>query len=284
MNVTEQLFRLEVGGESLVAIVHEPGGTRSGCGVVIVVGGPQYRVGSHRQFVLLARSLAARGIPVLRFDLVGMGDSTGEALGFERADAAIRTAVDAFVVKAGVRSVCLWGLCDGASAALMYAASDARVSALVLANPWVRSDSGQAQAYLDAYYGRRIRSASFWRKMLSQPARVPRAMLEFVVNFWRARGNEAGSRANVHARPFIERMADGGERFAGRMLVLLSGRDLVATEFELALQRWPRWGRIFAPPRVGFARNPDANHTFSRRVWRDWVADQTAEFVSAGND
>ncbi|KAB8057318.1 hydrolase 1, exosortase A system-associated, partial [Janthinobacterium violaceinigrum] len=44
-------------------------------GVLIVTGGPQYRVGSHRQFVLLARALAAQGVPVLRFDLRGMGDS-----------------------------------------------------------------------------------------------------------------------------------------------------------------------------------------------------------------
>ncbi|HBZ05431.1 MAG TPA: hydrolase 1, exosortase A system-associated, partial [Massilia sp.] len=30
-------------------------------GVLIVVGGPQYRAGSHRQFTLLARDLAAAG-------------------------------------------------------------------------------------------------------------------------------------------------------------------------------------------------------------------------------
>ena len=48
-------------GEELVGILHPaPGAT----GVVIVVGGPQYRVGSHRQFLLLARRLAASGIPV----------------------------------------------------------------------------------------------------------------------------------------------------------------------------------------------------------------------------
>ena len=52
-------------------------------GVVIVVGGAQYRVGSHRQFVGLARHLAAHGHPVLRFDFPGMGDSPGDWVGFE---------------------------------------------------------------------------------------------------------------------------------------------------------------------------------------------------------
>lgn len=52
-------------------------------GVMIVVGGPQYRAGSHRQFTLLARHLAAQGIPVLRFDYRGMGDSDGQQRTFE---------------------------------------------------------------------------------------------------------------------------------------------------------------------------------------------------------
>ena len=52
-------------------------------GVLIVVGGPQYRVGSHRQFTLLARHLAEHGIPVMRFDYRGMGDSEGDRRTFE---------------------------------------------------------------------------------------------------------------------------------------------------------------------------------------------------------
>ena len=53
-------------------------------GVLLIVGGPQYRVGSHRQFVQLARSLAQLDIPVLRFDYSGMGDSAGDKKSFEQ--------------------------------------------------------------------------------------------------------------------------------------------------------------------------------------------------------
>ena len=42
-------------------------------GMLIVVGGPQYRAGSHRQFTLLARDVAATGVPTMRFDYRGMG-------------------------------------------------------------------------------------------------------------------------------------------------------------------------------------------------------------------
>ena len=59
-------------GEPLVGILAEPDGTPAEVGVVIIVGGPQYRAGSHRQFTLLARHLAARGFAVLRFDYRSM--------------------------------------------------------------------------------------------------------------------------------------------------------------------------------------------------------------------
>ncbi len=67
-------------------------------GVLIVVGGPQYRVGSHRQFVLLARALAARGFAAMRFDCTGMGDSDGaRARRSPTATATSRAAIDAFI-------------------------------------------------------------------------------------------------------------------------------------------------------------------------------------------
>ena len=78
-------------------------------GVVIVVGGPQYRAGSHRQFTLLARSLAAAGIAVLRFDYRGMGDSEGAARSFEDINDDVRAAVDnMFDMVPGLDDVVLW--------------------------------------------------------------------------------------------------------------------------------------------------------------------------------
>src|SRR5881398_3691346 len=90
---TEQAISIECEGDALVGILHEPTSPAE-VGVVVIVGGPQYRVGSHRQFVLLARTLAAAGFAVLRFDYRGMGDSSGEQRSFEAASADIGTAVD----------------------------------------------------------------------------------------------------------------------------------------------------------------------------------------------
>jgi dipeptidyl aminopeptidase/acylaminoacyl peptidase len=101
------LFRCE--GESLVGILAKPD-TPSDTGVVVIVGGPQYRVGSHRQFVLLSRALAAAGYAVLRFDYRGMGDGSGPQRDFESVSADVGTAIDQLQQSVpAVQRVALWG-------------------------------------------------------------------------------------------------------------------------------------------------------------------------------
>ena len=278
----EQPVCIESGGRRLIGILHQSTDRAATPAVVVLVGGPQYRVGSHRQFVLLARELCARGTPVLRFDFAGMGDSGGEFEGFEHADGDIRAAIDAVQARDPCpRGICLWGLCDGASAALMYATQDPRVTRLVLLNPWVRTNAGQAQAYLDAYYGRKLRSRGFWRRMFGNPAVLLRAASGYLANLCRARRtSDAGAEQGDAQGHFLARMLSGAQGFTGQTLVLLSGQDLVATEFESMLDRSEHWRAAFRAPRVRMRKLPQATHTFSRRAWRDWAARATAEFIA----
>lgn len=94
MDVRERPVLFECNGCRLVGIIHGAGSGDTG--VLVIVGGPQYRVGSHRQFLLLARYLAANNVPVMRFDYRGMGDSEGDIRSFESIDDDIRAAIDAF--------------------------------------------------------------------------------------------------------------------------------------------------------------------------------------------
>ena len=71
MNFEERALSLRCNDSWMYGILSLPEQAASR-GVLIVVGGPQYRVGSHRQFTLLARHLASLRIPVLRFDCRGM--------------------------------------------------------------------------------------------------------------------------------------------------------------------------------------------------------------------
>lgn len=272
-------FRCE--GDELLAVIHGPEHAKGNVGVLIIVGGPQYRVGSQRQFVLLARHLAKHGSPVMRFDYRGMGDSGGIFAGFEHVETDIRAALDLFQKSVlGVDRFVLWGLCDGASAAAMYAAEDPRVCGLVLVNPWVRTQTGLAQSYLKGYYGKRLASPDFWRKVSSNPRSLIMSLRAFVRNVAVAWGGTSSKDATGgQSRHFLERMLDGMQIFRGQSLVLLSGDDLVATEFKLLLQADRAWAKAFGCPALEKKELPGANHTFSTRDWRSWVEKATSEFV-----
>jgi dipeptidyl aminopeptidase/acylaminoacyl peptidase len=62
MRFSEEAVPFACAGDMLMGILTRPEAPAQ-TGVVVVVGGPQYRVGSHRQFVLLSRELAAAGYP-----------------------------------------------------------------------------------------------------------------------------------------------------------------------------------------------------------------------------
>jgi exosortase A-associated hydrolase 1 len=268
--------------------VLSPGAAGATRGVLVIVGGPQYRAGSHRQFTLLARDLAARGIPVLRFDYRGMGDAEGKLHTFEMVDADVRAAIDAFQAQLpALREVVLWGLCDGASAAMLYAARDARVAALVALNPWVRTEAGLAKATLKHYYTARLRDPQFWRKLASGRFNARAAARSLLAMLRKARGHgvaAAGPAPQEQAMPAAslpERMAEGLRRFSGPVLLILSGADLTAREFEDTVRASPAWRARLQDRRVTQRRLDAANHTFSRREWRDQVAQWTAEWVSS---
>ena len=236
--------------------------TGAATGLIIVVGGPQYRAGSHRQFVLLARSLAAAGHPVLRFDYRGMGDSTGDAQDFLGASADIGAALDAMqVAQPAVKRWVLWGLCDGASAALLYLHQrpDARVVGLCLLNPWARSTSSLAKTHLKHHYSQRLREKEFWLKLL-RGGIARKALTELLGNLsaaWRAPTRQAGS--------FQDRMADAWLSFPGEILLILSGNDYTAKEFVDYASSNSAWGGAFTRAGVTRIDIDGADHTFSNR-------------------
>ena len=293
MILHERVLKFSCAEEQLVGIVHEPvaGINALSIGVVIVVGGPQYRVGSHRQFILLARQLAAAGIPVLRFDYRGMGDSSGAARDFEHIDADIRAACDAFCASTpAVTRLVLWGLCDAASAALFYAALDARVAGLVLLNPWLRSADVQAQTVIKHYYRQRLFSAGLWRKLWRREFDFSASLRSLLATLRQAHAGRSdrsaaarspkGGFASEGPASLSERMANGWRRFNGPILLILSGDDLVAREFEAVGAQQPEWQGLRSETRLTTLAMATANHTFARAEWRAAVAMATRDLVT----
>ncbi len=257
--IQERIVKLALPGvEAGIGILSTPPTQAASIGVLIVVGGPQYRAGSHRHFVQLARELAAAGFACLRFDHRGMGDSPGPVPNFETLDDDIAAAVDAFMrEQSHLQGVVLWGLCDGASAALMYAArrQDSRVRGLALLNPWVRSPQSEARAQVSHYYGQRLRSMAFWRKLLQ--GGVGWGQLR---NWWQT-WRRARSSAPVAAKlPFPAVMAQGWQGFQGPILLQIAVPDLTAQEFlDTAAQSWPNW---HSKPLLTRYDHASASHTF----------------------
>lgn len=279
----EKALEFSCGDTRLYGILHAPENPRTRA-ILIVVGGPQYRVGSHRQFVLLARRVAALGFPVLRFDHRGVGDSGGDTPDFENLDPDIHAAMGVLLNRIpGIREVVIWGLCDAASAAMIYAHQDDRIKGMVLLNPWVRSDQGLARANISLYYGSQLRDADFWRRVFRGKVNIfggLRSMFGQLLAAVRP-ASLNDSTAGKTQTPFQRRMERGLAEFTGRVLIILSGQDITANEFSALTGRDRRWRRILRRPSCQVRRIAEANHTFSSREWRDLVEQQTIDWLES---
>ncbi len=279
-----EAFEIALGEAQLAAMLHR-GAAQAELGVLIVVGGPQYRVGAHRQFLLLARRLAATGIPCLRFDLRGMGDSSGEAVDFLSARADIEAAVAAFKTRCpALRGIVPWGLCDGAAAILLHVATHPDIAGLVLLNPWVRQEHTLAQSLVRHYYWNRLRSRDFWRKLLRggvDLGRAARGVLGALAQSRGAAGGEAPPAPAPTPTSFVAHMAAQWRSSRVPCLVLLSSEDLVAAEFRQLCANDAAWSALLQRPQVRCVELAGADHTCSSAAFRACVEAETLAFVQA---
>jgi uncharacterized protein len=271
-------------GEQLIGVLSTDvhGSRDASAALLVVVGGPQVKSGSHRQFTTLCRHVAESGVPAMRFDVRGMGDSSGAQRSFEQLDADIAAAIDTLHQRLpALQRVVLWGLCDGASAALLYlnARRDSRVGGLVLLNPWVRSAETLARAQVKHYYWQRLRQASFWRKLLSGGVAL-KALGELAGNVRAARSGSSVDGADAGASlPFQEHMLRGAEGFTGPVLWVLSGQDYTAKEFVELLASQRRWQAVLQRPTAHRVDLATADHTCSDRADEQAVAGTTARWL-----
>lgn len=306
--VQEQAWCMPCGEDHLLGVFSEPAAAASEAvaaapgapatsgrlGALIVVGGPQYRAGSHRQFVHWARALAAGGVPTLRFDVRGMGDSSGAQRAFTDLSEDIGAAIDALLAhRPDLDGVALCALCDGASAALLYLHErrDPRIAALVLLNPWVRSDQTLARTMVRHYYLQRLLDRGFWAKLLRGQV-AAKAVRELWGHLRQARqgspgatskAGDSGPGADAH-RPYQDRMALALQHNPRPMLLVLCGEDYTAKEFIEHTGDAPLWRSVLEVPGVQRLDLPTADHTLSAAADRAtlhqaslaWLADLAA--------
>lgn len=288
MTFAEKAVVFDCNGEQLVGIIAVPEAIATDVGLLVIVGGPQYRAGSHRQFTLLCRELASHGVPTMRFDYRGMGDATGDSVPFDETKQDIRAALDAFAgAMINVKRFVLWGLCDGAAAASLYAGADGRVVGLALLNPWVRTEVARAKTYLRHYYVQRLVDRAFWRKLRQGNVALGagiRDALALIRVIFRSRPKNAFQPSLT----LPQRMSRSVLSRPVPLLIVLSERDYVAREFEQTVKAEHDWSMLF--DRADVAHVSQADHTFSKRIWRNSVASATLgwlrkqQFADEGRD
>ena len=286
ISITPVTFCCE--NETLVGILSQPANPQQ-TGVLIIVGGPQYRIGSHRHFFELAGALAHAGIPAFRFDVRGMGDSSGDLHTFESTAPDIKAAIDAFFCQQpGLQKVVLWGLCDAASAALFYAHKDPRIEAMILLNPWARTESGEAKAYLKHYYRDRILQKSFWLKLMGGGINPIQTFKSFLVMIKKAKSKSKAPLEPLPATsqppessPLPERMLYVLKSFSGKVLFILSGDDLTGQEFSDLISSNPDWKEASQLNTTTIEQMNDADHTFSSSKWKVGINELTISWVKS---
>jgi len=290
MKHTERPFFFECAGDQLLGIVSLPeDAALPTVGVLIVVGGPQYRAGSHRLFVKLARHAAEQGVAAMRFDYRGMGDATGDMRSFESVNDDLGAAMRAFQEQVpSLQRIVLWGLCDGASAACMYAPHDARVAGLILLNPWVHTLEGAAQTKLRHYYLQRVFSAALWRKLMSGQVPSLRPFLTQISTLLRMRlqrllGSDAASTAQanrtINALPLPQRTGHLLARSGAPVAVMLSDDDKVAREFEAQALPTSEWQAVQRRQWLGLQHLAEADHTVTSPEASQRLCEQTVAWI-----
>jgi exosortase A-associated hydrolase 1 len=289
--VTEKALTFACGSEDLVGILHLPERAATRGVVIVVGGGPQYRVGGHRQLVLWSRRLAAEGFPVLRFDYRGMGDSHGRFMGYETVDDDIRAAIDCIAHEMpSLTEIVLWGECDASSAILFYAYRDPRVKGMVLLNPWARTEAGRAKTMLKHYYLQRLMQPSFWKKLFSlrfNPLTAAGDFLRLARVSWSVPTPAAsvppdsGGLAAPISRdlPLPHRLLTGFQRFPGRVMLVMSRRDYIAREFDELLAADPAWAQAIAAKQFVRHDMAEGDHTFSSAQQRNRVVGWGLEWL-----
>jgi len=113
------------------------GGNPAEVALLITNAGIIHRVGPHRLHVRLAREMAAIGVPCLRYDLPGIGDSdsVGGAQIAQMKLTATRASIDRLQRMGVAHRFVIMGICSGADHSLMASVVDPRITGAIVIDP-----------------------------------------------------------------------------------------------------------------------------------------------------
>ena len=266
-----------VNGQSNVGIFHA-GLKGASTGVLIVVGGRQYRVGAHRQFVSLARTISNAGFPVFRFDIRGTGDSAASVRHYLDTKEDLQIALETMKRQSsGIKKIIVWGLCDGATATIMNLGSLDTIHGVMLVNPWVSTDVGSAKVQMKHYYQRRLFGVHFWKKLFSGKLDIKTSVCSLLSTAKLAASSRNATNQIGTELPGL--VFNNLKQFKGRKSIVISNADLTAMEFFEAYSE--RYKNSDDNLKLESLVRVDADHTFSGDGQHRNLEKITLDFVIA---
>lgn len=182
--IRETALPFTTDGQQLHAVLSEPADRTPATGTLILYNaGAIRRIGPNRMWTEAARRWSARGLAVLRVDLEGIGDSTGDGSPYSAGDESFYTKelvaqARAALALADDRGLpgrfVLAGLCSGAFWAFHAALADPRVEAVAAFNPRMLIFDPHAEARRDVRRLRAIVSRAGLRSMLCRKDKLAR--------------------------------------------------------------------------------------------------------------
>lgn len=289
-------------GLRLVGVLHLPVGPVGDLGVLLLSPGIKMRVGPHGLYRRMTEMFLAAGLPVLRFDFYGLGDSEGTLPESLLRDVYNHIEVGRFVndsldamdwmqTQCGISRFIVSGLCGGAVTGLLAGSRDPRVAGLLGLGitPLLASRAAKPGAYMTAGQLKRMKEG-YLRKLLTPKAwlRLLTLKSDYRV-IWKAlthtptppaatpsqSENPEADNTNPLFPPAFFKMLST-ER---PILLVFGGADRLTWEFEEKFVARHRDALAKLPPIYDVHVVQTANHVLSLEAWQQEMLDVSAAWL-----
>lgn len=283
----EEAIKFSCSHKKLYGVLHTPDNDTVPSTVLLIVsGGPQVRTGPHRLYVQLSRFLCDHNVTSLRFDYEGLGDSEGSYVGYQYAESSIAAAASFLQDHFNSRiDIIIWSLCDGATAAALYAARNPQsIKGLILCNPYILTDASLARTTLDFYYKRRFFDKQFWHKLFTFKVNYLATMKSLWENFSRGKffSNKNTKNYQSDMKSLPDLVLDSFVQFNKPIKLILSADDVVAANFLNEIERFNSRNKDVAHELVHQSIS-GADHTFSDPIAKKELFSMTYNLVTEMN-
>lgn len=282
--VREKVVEFRSGGLNLVGVLSVPNRIEPRRrGAIVLHGWGTYRAGPHDMLIKLSRELARRGVPALRFDFRGRGESEGDFYQTDL-DAMLEDALEAaeeLKRLVPVEFVGAVGLCSGANVALGAAAHFGmfdRVVALSALPFQSHKPLAQELRRTGGMLSRMLRKAahpSTWFRLLTGKVRISKVLKTlFGGEGGKVRTPDGGTRNLKDSR--YDLMAELA-RYRGRILFVWGSADPEGMGAKVHFEDFVRAHSLDAEFRV----IEGASHNFHSLAWEAEALALSAGFLEA---